>query len=387
VSGWDPVSVSPETVPQQEQQAPPPPLQTEPASSAAAAAAAPLSSITSSGGAAWTPLDPGVPPPVLTSSALPLLGVSGTPGTYPVPSGLSGSLNIGSSPAAAAGLLGAGGIMAVLAAVNPTRVLVLLNALSDADLRSPAEYTDILADIAIEARGALWAPLNPGETGTVPRGALLAVRIPRPRRGESVNVVLHRKGRFKGATHSVVPGAIGLLQDSRPDDHSSRTPASAKAFFEKLLIKEGGGGIPLPSLSGIVSGAVGLLTNAPAAAAPPPPTAYSSEADASFYSTGPPTSGGVSSTALMTTDGSGGVDDEERAAAEDDARYDPFAGRTPGLGKVFLEFDSQAAAVAAQRELSGRAFNGRILVTTFADEERYRAGELCDFGMCGTGLA
>lgn len=126
-----------------------------------------------------------------------------------------------------------------------------------------------------------------------------------------------------------------------------------------------------------------MITNGPAAAPAPAPT-YASEADASFYSTGP-------STAIVATDGGAGgvqqpVDDEAAAAAADDEKYDPFAGRTAGLGKVFLEFDTPHAAVAVQRELSGRAFSGRILATTFADVDRYRAGELCDFAMCGTGF-
>lgn len=302
--------------------------------------------------------------------------------TYAMPNGVSGTLNVGATAAAAAGLIGANGIMAVLAAVEPTRILVLLNALSDAELRSPAEYSDVLADIAIEARGALFAPLTAGETGPVPRGSLLAVRIPRPRRGESTTVTLHRKGRFRGAVASVVPGAVGLLEDGRSADVSAHIPATSKAFFEKLLIKEGGGGIALGSL---VSGVVGMLTNGPAApAAPAPAPVYASEADASFYSTGP--AGG--STAIVATEPGGGapVDDEAAAVAADDERYDPFAGRTAGLGKVFLEFDTPHAAVAAQRELSGRAFNGRIIATTFADEARYRAGEVCDFAMCGTGF-
>jgi hypothetical protein len=40
--------------------------------------------------------------------------------------------------------------MSLLASVTPSRVLCLLNALSDADVRSEAELADITADIAIE---------------------------------------------------------------------------------------------------------------------------------------------------------------------------------------------------------------------------------------------
>lgn len=67
---------------------------------------------------------------------------------------------------------------------------------------------------------------------------------------------------------------------------------------------------------------------------------------------------------------------------DDGSNYDPLAGRTRGLGCVFLEFASVDGAVAAQKELSGRAFNGRILVTSFAPEGKYAAGEVCDFAAC-----
>ena len=45
-----------------------------------------------------------------------------------------------------------------LACIAPTRVLVVLNALSDADLHSEVELADIIADIAIEVAAALSLP-------------------------------------------------------------------------------------------------------------------------------------------------------------------------------------------------------------------------------------
>ena len=56
--------------------------------------------------------------------------------------------------------------MTLLASIAPTRVLVLLNAVSDADLHSEAELEDITADLAIEVGGGAAA---------VPR----AVAVPR----------------------------------------------------------------------------------------------------------------------------------------------------------------------------------------------------------------
>ena len=48
----------------------------------------------------------------------------------------------------------------------------------------------------------------------------------------------------------------------------------------------------------------------------------------------------------------------------------------PGLGRIFVEMDSVHAAVRTAEELAGRSFNGRIVVTSFLDEDAYTAGDL-----------
>lgn len=47
----------------------------------------------------------------------------------------------------------------------------------------------------------------------------------------------------------------------------------------------------------------------------------------------------------------------------------------PGLGKVFVEFDSATEAQRAQLNLAGRRFANRIVVTSYFDRDRYRNKE------------
>lgn len=47
----------------------------------------------------------------------------------------------------------------------------------------------------------------------------------------------------------------------------------------------------------------------------------------------------------------------------------------PGLGKVFVEFDSATEAQRAQRNLSGRRFANRLVATAYFDRDRYRNKE------------
>ena len=70
-----------------------------------------------------------------------------------------------------------------------------------------------------------------------------------------------------------------------------------------------------------------------------------------------------------------GQDEIEQAAEE-------LVRRTRGLGKLFLECSSVPAALAVQQALSGRAFNGRILVTTFVPDDDFVRGDACDFDAC-----
>lgn len=107
----------------------------------------------------------------------------------------------------------------------------------------------------------------------------------------------------------------------------------------------------------------------------------------SFYSDTAKNVGGVGvgvgeesgETDVIAVSGDGQTGEEEADTGEG---YDPLAGRTRGLGKVFVEFESSEAAVEAQKELSGRAFNGRILVTSFVEEGAWRSGAACDFTAC-----
>lgn len=49
--------------------------------------------------------------------------------------------------------------------------------------------------------------------------------------------------------------------------------------------------------------------------------------------------------------------------------------KVPGLGKVFVEFDSATEAQRAQLNLAGRRFANRIVVTSYFDRERYKNRE------------
>merc|ERR1712203_260919 len=43
----------------------------------------------------------------------------------------------------------------------------------------------------------------------------------------------------------------------------------------------------------------------------------------------------------------------------------------PGLGKVFIEFGSQAECQKAQHALTGRKFSSRVVVTSYYDPDKY----------------
>lgn len=79
-------------------------------------------------------------------------------------------------------------------------------------------------------------------------------------------------------------------------------------------------------------------------------------------------------------------DDEEYEEIVDDIREEcnrygsvrtieiprPIEGHeVPGVGKVFVEFNSVSDCVKAQQALTGRKFANRIVVTSFYDPERY----------------
>jgi hypothetical protein len=228
-------------------------------------------------------------------------------------------------------------------------------------------------------------------------GRLLAIRIPRPqKRGESVDAdLIHRRGKqvegggagggllLEDGTAPGGGGSGGASTPAAPSSDPAATasasgverwrvmPQTAKDFFRKVIKAEyvaaaGSGSGGGSTLAGIASGAVGLIMDVAAAGGP------AADGDGGWASRSTPSTAIVAIGALS------------ELPPEVDARlaFDPLAGRTRGLGKVFLEFSTVAGAVAAQRELSGRAFAGRVLVTAFVDEEAYRGGAACDFAAC-----
>ena len=178
-------------------------------SSVIAAATPPLFSLpTPSTNVAWPLPHGGLS--TLASSA----SVAGFPsGVTAVPTSAGQSMNLTSSAAAAAALLGPGGLAAMLSAFTPTRVLVILNAISDGDLLSGKNaLSDILADCASEAQSAITsaqaASTAAGLSNPFRYGGLLRAVTPLPRIGETLEP---RLARARGAMRHM--GADGLLED------------------------------------------------------------------------------------------------------------------------------------------------------------------------------
>jgi len=48
----------------------------------------------------------------------------------------------------------------------------------------------------------------------------------------------------------------------------------------------------------------------------------------------------------------------------------------PGLGKVFVEYESIFSAKKAQTALGGRRYDGRMVITSFYPEDKWAKGEL-----------
>jgi splicing factor U2AF subunit len=62
-------------------------------------------------------------------------------------------------------------------------------------------------------------------------------------------------------------------------------------------------------------------------------------------------------------------------APEQTGEEDPLEPKVPGLGKIFIEFSKVEDARRAQVALGGRRYDGRLIITTFFDEEKFKAGE------------
>jgi hypothetical protein len=66
-------------------------------------------------------------------TGMPLLGMQSAITTLQMPHGVGGNVTIGAVPSAACALLGQAGVMGLLASITPTRILAILNALTDDD--------------------------------------------------------------------------------------------------------------------------------------------------------------------------------------------------------------------------------------------------------------
>ena len=311
--------------------------------------------------------------------------------TLPGPTGTGTTITLGASPAQAAGLIGPGGLVSLLAAVNPTRILVLLNAVGDDELASLTELADVCADIGAEAQTACQTS----------GGHLLRIVCPRPHSGETIEGYSKTLARPE-ALQQV--GATGLLTDGSSKSGSSDSlvknesgggggggtgggtaggaggasfPTAAAEFFKQT------GGSWSESVAGVVEkhqsayggnkgggggggggGGTLLLTSGSSSS--------SSLAAASNTSSSSSSSTWAESVALSTghQGGKGKIDVNEGSGT--------IRKRTRALGKVFLEFDSSAAAIAVQRELAGMFYSGKIVVSSFADETAFTRGEICD---------
>ena len=201
-------------------------------------------------------------PPTSTLHSAPLLGAAGSPDKVPGPAGI-GLMSIGSFPAAACGLTPPGGLLSLLASIVPTRVLVLLNALGDDDLASAASVAEVRDDVAVEAHAAAQYVVPPPQSAgaappppSAPVGRLLAVRIPRPRPGERVEVDLISRGVRLAPTLGGAVGTGALLEDAPTSAAVAAVPKSANAFYEKVLMKDGAA-----LMAATHSNSIGLLTN------------------------------------------------------------------------------------------------------------------------------
>lgn len=257
--------------------------------------------------------------------------------TVPAPGGVN--VNVGPNPAAAAGLLGPGGIVMLLSSITPTRVLVLLNAVTDVELRDDAEFADTIADIACECAKF---------------GKLRRIACPRPAAGSSESANYDFLKRPPNA--KMYSGPVGMLEDGKAgekpapaEDKSARIPTTASAFFERVLKGEAAG----PSVVGLSR--MGLLTSGAGG-----PSGIDGDGGDSWREAG------ADRQAQAEREGAAEGDGAATGEAGADPNADAIAKRTKGLGKVYIEFESVDGAVAAQKELSGRAFAGRVLVTTFA---------------------
>jgi hypothetical protein len=345
----------------------------------AADAAAPALAL-SSAGAATAPWP--LPAGGLASLAA-TASVAGFPsGVVSVPTAAGQTMNLTSSAAAAAALLGPGGLAAMLAAFVPTRVLIVINAISDGDLQGGrSALSDIVVDVAAEAQAAVSAAESAAAAaGAAPPfryGGLLRAVTPLPRAGETLEP---RLARVRTAMRHV--GADGLLEDApstKPefDVGGGNSKARSAAASSGALIVA-------PDVK-----ALGALGRAPRNAVASAASEFLKKVGGSFsdnvtvldigagrshlgaHHQPAPERPSESQDAAQPKDAT-----SEDAPATPGAEGGDSAGpaRTRGLGRIFLEFGCADAAVTAQLALSGRFFAGKILMTSFCDADSFCAG-------------
>jgi hypothetical protein len=299
--------------------------------------------------------------------------------TLPGPAGTGTTITLGASPAQAAGLIGPGGLVSLLAAVNPTRILVLLNAVGDDELASLTELADVCADIGAEAQTVCQTH----------GGHLLRIVCPRPHAGETIEG--YSKTLARPDTLQQV-GATGLLMDggksstNSGDTHQTNEstigggggvvasfPTAAAEFFKQT------GGSWSESVAGVVekhqSAIVGIKGSGGGGSTSTLLLTSGSSSSATAAST---TSASSSSTWAESVALSTSNQVKSSSGVKGDVNENALRKRTRALGKVFLEFDSSAAAIAVQRELAGMFYSGKIVVSSFADEVAFTKGEICD---------
>lgn len=298
------------------------------------------------------------------------------------PAGMN--ITLGGPPAQAAGLLGPGGMNSLIASVVPTRVLVLMNVVTDEILRNREVCMDVLVDLISEIH-RIFELVEKKITPSLPilesqKHGIVRVVCPKPKEGEFIERQLVRpKGPLK------VAGPEGLLEDAPAEkpkkklktdpvttltlydvavqgvkkDGRRKFAGSAQEFFEKTM--KGGFGTYIPGV-GYSGTTVEAKNTFASSTGSKDPSVTSSEAENR-------PSGTDSSTRAL-------FEDSETPEGSEVSNLKSQV--TPGLGKVFLEFTTPETAMVIQTELAGRFFGGRILVAAFADTRDFYQGKLCD---------
>jgi hypothetical protein len=239
-----------------------------------------------------------------------------------------------------------------------------------------------LAAVAQEAaRAAAAADGAAREAGAPPPlGGLVRVVAPRPRRGETLEPRLVRP---KGPMKHV--GADGMLEDGpRGPARAAPTalPEGLPSEALTLLASDGGlapglGQASRKQVSTVASEFFkkqlgGGFSDHVALGAEGRGGGFASMPEAPAPAGGGGGGGGAHDSATQEDDPAAVA--AARAGRGGEAGAGAGAPRTRGLGRVYLEFGCAGAAVAAMMAMSGRFFNGRILVVSFEQEATFCSG-------------